>query len=162
MHEAIIERFPDWNSRPQRVQRPMVDWVALGSEYDIGHIVRLWQRVMRFHIDQLPDDESIMWQLADKLQGRRSDIVKIREAIVSIERGHMAAFREQIDWLWEFLADEHGDHRYRWCRDVGEWIRIETEQPPITDLGDARRAVKIIDNLMDVAADNVIMLREDA
>lgn len=164
MHAAIIERFPDWaTGRPQRSsQRPAADWVALGSDYDIGHIARLWQRVMRFHIDQLPDDESIMWQLADKLQGRRSDIVRIHEAIVSIKRGHMAAFREQIDWLWEFLADEHGDHRYRWCRDVGEWIRIETELPPITALEDARRAVDIIDTLMDVAADNVVFLRENA
>lgn len=142
--------------------RQAIDWRALGNEYDIGHVVRLWQRVMRFHIDQLPDDENVMRQLADKLQGRRSDIVRIQEAIVSIERGHMAAFREQIDWLWGFLADEHGDHRYRWCHDVGEWLRIETELPPITNLEDARRAVDIIDALMDVAADNVIYLREDA
>ncbi len=162
MHAATIERFPEWNSRPQRAQHQVIDWAALGSEYDIGHVVRLWQRVMRFHIDQLPDDESIMWQLADKLQGRRSEIVRIHDAVVAIDRRHMATFREALDWLWEYLADEHGDHRHRWCRDLGEWIRIETEQPPITDLEDARRAIEIIDALLDVAADNVVFLREDA
>lgn len=162
MHAANIERFPEWNSRPQRAQHQVIDWVALGSEYDINHVVRLWQRVMRFHIDQLPDDESIMWQLADKLQGRRSDIVRIQDAIVSIDSRHMAPFREALDWLWEYLADEHGDDRHRWCRDLGEWVRIETEQPPITDLEDARRAVDIIDALMDVAADNVVFIRADA
>lgn len=164
MHAAVnIERFPEWRVHPKpRKALPVADWVALGSDYDLGHVSRLWQQVMRFRLDALPDDESVMWQLADALRGRRSDIVRIQEAVVSIERGHLAAFREAIDWLWEFLADEHGDHRYRWCRDVGEWIRTETELPPITALEDARRAVDIIDALMDVAADNVVYLREDA
>ncbi|GEC34039.1 hypothetical protein N181_23250 [Sinorhizobium fredii USDA 205] len=53
---------------------------------------------MRFHVDQLPDDESAMWQLADKLQGRSSDIVKIQDAIVSIDSRHMAEFRDGIEW----------------------------------------------------------------
>lgn len=68
-----------------------------------------------------------MWQLADALHGRRSDVVRIREDLVSIDRRHLKDFRDQIDWLWEHLADEHGDQRYAWCRDVGERLRIPTE-----------------------------------
>lgn len=141
---------------------PAADWVALGSDYDLGHISRLWQRIMRFRLDALPDDESIMWQLADALRGRRSDIVRIQEAIVFIDRRHLAAFREAIDWLWDHLTEEHGDHMYRWSRDVGDYTRIETEQPAVTALEDARRAITIIDRLMDLAADNVVFLKEDA
>lgn len=164
MHAAenTIERFPTWSTRARRPAAPRVDWVSLGSEYDIAHVVRLWQLVMRFRIESLPDDESVMWQLADSLRGRRGDAVRILEGIVSIDRRHLKEFRDQLDWLWEHLADEHGDQRYAWCRDVGEWLRMPTEQPPITDLEDARRAVEIIDDLMDVAADNVVKILEDA
>lgn len=149
-----IERFPAWNTRPQRVHRPVIDWVALGSEYDIGHIVRLWQRVMRFHIDQLQDDESIMWQLADKLQDRRSDIVRIQAGDISIDRQHMADFREQIDFIWDHIADEHGEQRYAWCRDAGDYVRIQSEQAPITELEDARRVHDIIKALYGGWADS--------
>lgn len=157
-----IERFPTWASRARSVAVPRTEWVSLGSEYDIAHFARLWQLVMRFRLDDLPDDESIMWQLADKLRGRRSDIVRIQEATVSIDRRHLKGFRDQIDWLWDHLADEHGDHRYAWCRDLGDWIRIESEQPPITSLEDARRAIDIIRVLDELVADNVVKLWEDA
>ncbi|CUW87538.1 hypothetical protein [Agrobacterium genomosp. 2] len=160
--DVDIDRFPSWSTRARRPAAPRVDWVSLGSEYDIAHVVRLWQLVMRFRIESLPDDESVMWQLADGLRGRRGDAVRIREGIVSIDRRHLKEFRDAIDWLWDHLADEHGDQRYAWCRDVGQWLRMPTEQPPITNLEDARRAVEIIDDLMDVAADNVIKLWEDA
>ncbi len=164
MHAAVnIERFPEWKPHPKsRKARPVADWVALGSEYDIGHISRLWQRVMHFRLDALPDDESIMWQLADALRGRRTDAVKIREAVVSIERRHMAAFREQIDFLWNHVAEEHGEHRYAWCRDVGDYVRIKTEQPAVTELEDARKAHDIIKALYSGWADNVIYMNEDA
>lgn len=160
--DVAVERFPTWSSRARRLAAPRIDWVSLGSEYNIAHVTRLWQLVMRFRIESLPDDESFMWQLSDALRGRRGDAVRIREGIVSIDRRHLNDFRDQIDWLWEHLADEHDDHRYAWCRDVGQWLRIPTEQPPITDLEDARRAVEIIDDLMDVAADNVVKVWEDA
>ncbi|MGO7273905.1 hypothetical protein ACCT18_01205 [Rhizobium ruizarguesonis] len=162
MHAAIIERFPNWNSRPQRAQLHVTDWVSLGSEYDIGHVVRLWQLVICFRLEDLPDDESIMWQLADKLRGRRSDIVRIHEAEVGIDRRHLKDFRDQIDWLWDHLADEHGEQRYRWSQNVGDFVRMETERPPITDLEDARRAIDIITALDDLVADNVVKLWEDA
>lgn len=164
MHAAenTIERFPTWATRARQTAAPRTDWVSLGAEYDIAHVVRLWQLVMRFRIDDLPEDESVMWHLADKLRGRRSDIVRIQEADVAIDRRHLKDFRDQIDWLWDHLADEHGDHRYAWCRDVGEWIRIETEQPPITSLEDARRAIDIMGVLDELVADNVVKLWEDA
>ncbi len=158
--DVAVERFPTWSSRARRLAAPRADWVSLGSEYDIGLIVRLWQLVMRFRLESLPDDESIMWQIADALRGRRSDAVRIQEADVAIDRRHLKDFRDAIDWLWDHLADEHGDQRYSWCRDVGEWLRIPTEQPPITSLEDARRAVEIIDDLMDVA-NNVMKLLEN-
>ncbi len=157
-----IERFPTWTTRSRRAPQPRTDWISLGSEHDIAHVVRLWQLVMRFRLDQLPDDENIMWQVADKLRGRRSPFVRIRDGVIDIDRRHLRDFREAVDWLWDHLCDEHGDHRYAWCRDVGEWIRIETEQQPITDFGDARKAVEIIESIMDVAADNVIRIRETA
>lgn len=102
-----------------------------------------------------------MWQLADKLNGRRSDILRIHDAIVSIDNRHMADFREGVDWIWNFMADEHGEHRYAWCHEFGNYVRIESEQPPITNLEDARKAVEIIDILMDITADNVVFLREE-
>ena len=161
--EITIDRFPSHHYFHLR-RRPVtrVDWVSLGSEYDIAHIVRIWQLVMRFRIESLPEDESLMWQLADKLGGRRSDIVRIQDAVVSIDRRHLKDFRDQIDWLWDHLVDEHGDQRYSWCRDLGDWVRIESEQPPITDLEDARRAIDIIKALDELVADNVVKLWEDA
>jgi hypothetical protein len=164
MHAAInIERFPEWASRRRRAQRPAIDWVSLGSEYDIGHIVRLWQRVMCFHIDELPDDESVMWQLADKLQGRRSDIVKIQGAIVSIDRRHIVDFREGIDYLWDHLCEEHADDLYENHGTQGEpeWIRLKTATPPITTLEDSQRAHDIIKALYGGWVSNVAILRED-
>ncbi|MGE7368313.1 hypothetical protein ACQKKX_04480 [Neorhizobium sp. NPDC001467] len=103
-----------------------------------------------------------MWQLADVLLGRRSDIVSIREADVVIDRRHLKDFRNAIDWLWDHLVDEHGEQRYCFSRDVGDYVRIETEHPPITDLEDARRAIDIIKALDDLLADNVIKIWEDA
>jgi hypothetical protein len=153
-----IEHFPDWSSRPHRAAETKVDRVTLGSEYDISHVFRLWQRVMRYNIQDLPEDESVMWQLVDKLGGRRSDIVLIHDGIVSIDRCHMGDFRDGLDWLLDHLCDEHGDHRYAWFRDVGDWVRVETAAPPITDLEDARRAIEIIDCLTELAADNVVKL----
>lgn len=160
--DVAIDRFPTCSTRARRLAAPRVDWVSLGSEYDIGHVSRLWQQVMRFRLEDLPDDDCIMWQLADRIRGRKTERVWIRDGVVSIDRRNLKDFRDQIDWLCEHLADEHGDQRYAWCRDVGQWLRIPTEQPPITDLEDARRAVEIIDDLMDVAADNVIKMWEDA
>ncbi|MGO8024880.1 hypothetical protein [Rhizobium leguminosarum] len=164
MHAAIIERFPDWAVAAQRTQRPAIDWVALGSEYDIGHIIRLWQRVMRFHVEQIPDDESVMWQLADKLQGRRSHIVKIQEAIISIDRRHMADFRAGMDYLWDYLCEEHADDLYEahGTQDEPEWIRLETATPPITTLEDSQRAHDVIKALYGGWVSNVVVLRDDA
>lgn len=155
-----IERFPIWAVRAPAQIAQRVDWVCLGSEYDIVHIVRLWQLVMRFRIDCLPDDESIMWQLSDKLRGRRSDIVRIREADIEIDRRHLKDFRDQIDWLWDHLTDEHGEQRYQFSRDFGDFVRIESEQKSMTDLYDARRAVDIITALDELIADNVIRIGE--
>jgi len=160
--ELTIERFPTWTTRSRRAATPRTDWISLGSEHDIAHVVRLWQHVLRFRLDQLPDDEHVMWQVADKLRGRGSRVVRIRDGVLDIDRRHLHAFREAIDWLWDHLCDEHGDHRYAWCRDVGEWIRIETEVQPITDFAEARLAVEIIESIMDVAADNVVKIRETA
>ncbi|MDX0532963.1 hypothetical protein GOL26_28790 [Sinorhizobium medicae] len=160
--EFPIEKFPPHPFHLRRWPVTRVEWVSLGSEYDIAHIVRLWQLVMRFRIESLPEDENVMWQIADKLRGRRSDIVRMQEGVVSIDRRHLNDFRDQINWLWDHLVDEHGEHRYAWCRDVGDWLRIETEQPPITDLEDARRAIDIMTALNDVLVDNVVKIREDA
>lgn len=158
-----LERFPKWKPHPKpHKARSVADWVASGSAYDIGHISSLWQQIMRFRLDALPDDESVMWQPADALRGRRSDIVRIHEAVVLIERCHLAEFRESIDWLRGHLTDEHGDHIYRWSRDVGDFVQIETERPAVTGLEDARRAITIIDGLMDLAADNVVYVMEGA
>lgn len=164
MSAAInIERFPDWSSRP-RAAEPKIQWLALGSEYDIAHISRLWQRVMRFNLHELPDDESIMWQLADRLGGRRSDIVRIQDAVVSIDRRHMGDFRDGVDWLWDHLCDEHADERHV---NIGTeedpvWVRKEDELPPIINLEDAQRAIDIIDVLRELAADNVVKLWDEA
>lgn len=164
MHAAehTVERFPTWASRARQTAAPRTDWVSLGSEYDIAHVVRLWQLVMRFRIESLPDDDSVMWQIADKLKGRRSDVVRIQDAVVSIDRRHLKDFRDQIDWLWDHLVDEHGEQRYHFSRDVGDFVRIESELPPITNLEDARRAIDIIKALDDLLADNVIKMWEDA
>lgn len=160
--DVAIDRFPSWSTRARRPAAPRVDWVSLGSEYDIAHVVRLWQLVMRFRIDDLPEDESIMWQLADALRGRRGDAVRILEGEVLVDRRHLKDVRDQADWLWDHLADEHGVQRYRWSRDVGDYVRIESEQPPITTLEDARKSIAILEILDDVLADNVVEDLEDA
>jgi hypothetical protein len=159
--EHIVERFPTWSNRARHLAAPRFDWVSLGSEYDIAHLVRLWQLVMQFRIEDLPDDDSVMWQLADALRGRRSGIVLIREAEVFVERRHLKDFRDAVDWLWEHLADEHGVQRYRWSRDVGNYVRIESERQPITALEDARKAIAIIKILDDILADTVVKIWED-
>ena len=163
--EITIDRFPPHEYfHLRRRAAPRVDWVSLGSEYDIAHIVRLWQLAMRFSIESLPDDESVMWQLADKLRGRRSDTVMIREAVVSIDRRHMAAFREAMDWLWDEVCADHPEDYYEDHGTVEEpiWIRKDDAPTPMTALEDSQRAIDIIEALRDGWVDNIIKIREDA
>lgn len=157
-----IERFPTWDFIPPRAAEQKIDWVALGSEYDISRLVRLWQRVMRFRFDCLPEDESVMWQLADRLSGRRSDIVRIQEAVVSIDRRHMSDFREGMGWLWDHICEEHADELYvnKGTKKNPRFVRIKTGMPPFTTLEDAQTARAIIDALCGRWVDNVIKLRD--
>lgn len=163
--EFAIDRFPSHHYFHLRHRAaPRVDWVSLGSEYDIAHIVRLWQQVMRFRIADLPEDESIMWQLADKLGGRRSDIVRIQDAVVSIERRHMAAFREAMGWLWDEICADHPEDYYEdhGTEEEPIWIRVDDAPAAMTDLEDSQRAIEIIEALRDGWVDNVVKLWEDA
>lgn len=161
--EFAIERFPHHHFHLHRQATTRVDWVSLGSEYDISHIARLWQLVMRFRIKSLPDDESIMWQLADKLGGRRSDIVRIQEAVVYIDRRHLAAFRESMDWLWDELCADHSDDYYKphGPAEGPLWNRVEDAPTPMTALDDSQTAIEIIEALRDGWVDNVIKIRDD-
>lgn len=163
--EITIDRFPPheyFHLRRRPVTR--VDWVSLGSEYDIAHIVRLWQQVMRFRIADLPEDESIMWQLSDKLGGRRSDIVRIQDAVVSIDRRHIRDFRAAMDWLWDEICADHPEDLYEDHGTVEEpaWIRKDDAPTPMTALEDSQRAIEIIEALRDGWVDNVIKIWEDA
>ncbi|MDR6587401.1 hypothetical protein [Agrobacterium tumefaciens] len=158
--ERNIDRLPTWAVRAHAPAQPRTDWVKLGSEYDIAHISKLWQQVMRFRLEDLPNDESIMWQLADKLRGRRSDIVIIREAVVSIDRRHMRDFREAIDWLWDELCDDHQDDFCDAHTEDDEivCIRKDDAPPPMTKLEDSRTAIEIIEALRDGWVDNIVKL----
>jgi hypothetical protein len=157
-----IEKFPNWGTRRPVSRVRAADWVSLGSEYDIRHVVRLWELVMRQRLHDLPDDDSVIWQIADALNCRTSDAVVVRDGLVLVDRRHLGEFRESMDWLWNHLVDEHGDERYYWSRTTGDWLRIPSEHRPITSLEDARRAIEILDVLMDTVVDNVIRVRGDA
>jgi hypothetical protein len=162
MSEALqIDRFRTWHQRARRAARPRLDLVCLGSEYDIAHICRLWQRVMTYRIDCMPENTNILWCLSDVLtSGYRDPAVHRDSGMVSIARRHVSEFRTQIDWLWDHLCDEHADDLYELVDQ--EWQRVEGAAAPIVRLEDSQRAIEIIDALYESWADNVVKIREDA
>ncbi|MDR6663999.1 hypothetical protein [Rhizobium sp. 1399] len=165
MSAAIqIERLhnPAWNSRFRpRPSEMKLDVVRLGSEYDIAHICRVWQRVMLFKFDCLPDDLDVMWSLADVLLGNFSRPgVYVSEAVVSIDRKLIEEFRQQVDFIWDHLCEEHNDDLYELVGD--NWERIEGVRAPIVSIEDANRAHDIIMALYPSWAENVVQIRESA
>lgn len=150
-----IESFPKWDTTPA-ARRVRVDWVTVGSSYDVALMIQLWSRVMQARLWEIPDSDSVAWDLADVLlQGYRRDTVRVVDGMLQIDRRHLRELRDQADWLLGYLTDEHGDHRYVWSRDVGEYVRVSDEQP-VTDLDDARRVIPVIEGIREVAAENVI------
>lgn len=154
-----IESFPIWDTTP--APRPRrTDWVTVGSSYDVALLIQLWSRVMQSRLWEIPDSDSIAWDLADVLlQGYRRDTVRVVDGMLQIDRRHLRELRDQADWLLDYITDEHGDHRYVWCRDVGDYVRVSDEQP-VTDLDDARRVIPTIEGIREVAAENVIKFQK--
>ncbi|MBB4064027.1 hypothetical protein [Gellertiella hungarica] len=115
---------------------------------------------MQSRLWEIPDSDSIAWDLADVLlQGYRRDTVRVVDGMLQIDRRHLRELRDQADWLLDYITDEHGDHRYVWCRDVGDYVRVSDEQP-VTDLDDARRVIPTIEGIREVAAENVIKFQK--
>ncbi|MBB3520969.1 hypothetical protein [Rhizobium sp. BK456] len=167
MSAAIqIERFPVWENRFRpRPSEPKLDVVRLGSEYDIAHICRVWQRVMLFKFDCLPDDLDVMWSLADVLLGNCSRPgVYIVDAIVSIERRVLRQFLDQIDFIWDHLAYEHHEQFYEilGTEEKPIWKRRAKAPEPIISLEDSYRAHDIMEALHPSWTDNVVKIVEVA
>lgn len=94
MSALNIEKFPVWDFIQPRAAAQKIDWIQLGSEYDIAHVNRLWQRVMRFNL-QTRDDIA----LRDAVRARLS---AIENAIVEFiaEKSAEGFSLEEIDQLY--------------------------------------------------------------
>ncbi|UFS81531.1 MULTISPECIES: hypothetical protein [Rhizobium] len=168
MSPAIqIERFPTtWENRFRpRPSRPKLDVVRLGSEYDTAHICRVWQRIMRFRLDCLPEDLDVMWSLSDVLLGHCSRPgVSVFEGVVSIDSKLVKEFLDQIDFIWEHLCDEHHDRFYvnHGTKNKPKWKRRLDAPEPIVSLEDSYRAHDIMEALHPSWVDNVVKFVEAA
>lgn len=163
-----IERLPNptWTSRFRpRPSRPKLDTVRLGSEYDIAHLCRVWQRVMRFRLDCLPDDLDAMWSLSDVLLGNCSRPgVYLFEGVVSIDRKVLREFLDQIDFIWDHLAEEHHERFYvnLGTAKKSKWKRRLDAPEPIIALEVSYRAHDIMEALHPSWVDNVVKFMETA
>ncbi len=153
-----LERLPNPTRKSlfrPRPSRPKLDTVRLGSEYDIAHVCRVWQRIMRFRLDCLPDDLDVMWSLSDVLLGNcNRPGVYVFGAVVSVDRKLMNEFRQQIDFLWDHLCEEHHDDLYELVG--GNWERLEGARAPIISIEDANRAYDIVRVLYPAWAEQVV------
>ncbi|MDX1216283.1 hypothetical protein GOL99_12135 [Sinorhizobium medicae] len=172
MHAAAynIERFPAWAIRATAQSAPRIDWIQIGLEHDIRKMIDLWQRHLFRQVTTqcdllaLPDDNGVMWQLYRRLVANvlRQDLVRVRDGYVSIDKRHLGDLREGFALLAEFLEDDHPPHLHVWDDDAWDYVRIVDAPPPVVDCREARSMYAHIDRINSLAADNVVILREDA
>lgn len=152
--DIVVTRMPPAHRR---------SWVAIGSEPDIKHVMRLWGDLYRFNLSEIPENADVYWDITNKLlhNGRR-DTVRITNGTVEIDRRKLEEFREGCDWLFDMLAEEHSEERYEYFAHLKDWVRCDDAPQPITELEDARRAIDVLDAIFEIAADNVIRVSDRA
>ncbi|WP_162237988.1 hypothetical protein [Rhizobium sp. Leaf321] len=117
--------------------------------------------MFRFNLSEIPEDRDIYWDLINViLQGARRGTVRVTNHVVEIDRRKLKELRDGLDWLADMLADEHGDDHYEWTAFLDDWTRKDDAPQQITELNDARRALIIIEDILDIAADNVVRLAD--
>ncbi|KQQ72451.1 hypothetical protein ASF70_13045 [Rhizobium sp. Leaf321] len=133
----------------------------IGSAPDLRHLMRQWEVMFRFNLSEIPEDRDIYWDLINViLQGARRGTVRVTNHVVEIDRRKLKELRDGLDWLADMLADEHGDDHYEWTAFLDDWTRKDDAPQQITELNDARRALIIIEDILDIAADNVVRLAD--
>ena len=145
--DVIVTRMP---SAHQRV------WVTIGSEADIKHLMKTWEGVYRFRLEDIPENRDVYWCLTNVMfHKQRRDTIRITEGVVQVDRRRLKELRDGVDWLFDHLAEEHHEDRYEWFDHIKGWVRCDDAPQPLTDLEDARRCITTIDTILDVTADNV-------
>ncbi|KQQ72400.1 hypothetical protein ASF70_12765 [Rhizobium sp. Leaf321] len=150
--DIVVTRIPQPFSR---------SWVAVGSAPDMRHLLRTWELMLRFNFQDIPENGDIYWDLLNVLvQHSRRGTVRVTEMTVEIDRRKLKQLRDGLDWFYTMVADEHADDHYEWTAFLNHWTRKDDAPQPITELDDARRALIIIDSIMDITADNVVRLAD--
>lgn len=133
-----IESFPAWDTTPVR-RSPRIDWVTVGPLHEIALLMQLWSRILQYRLHDTPESDCIAWDLTDVLlQGYDRDTVRINDGMIQIDRRQLAELRDQAEWLYDALSDEHADD-----------VLPDVQQ--VTDYDDACRVVPVIESIRDIA-----------
>ncbi|WP_428427295.1 hypothetical protein [Pararhizobium sp.] len=136
-------------------------WVTIGSEADIKHLMKTWDGVYRFQIQDIPENSDVYWCLTNVLfHSQRRDTIRINNGAVQVDRRRLKELRDGVDWFFDLLAEEHHPDRYEWFDHIKDWVRCDDAPQPLTELEDARRCIVTIDAIFEVTADNVIRLSD--
>lgn len=150
--DIVVTRLPPAHAR---------SWVAIGSEIDIRHMLKTWDVVLRFHLEALPENMDVYWDLVNKLiQGHRRDTVRITNGVVELDRRRLKELRDGVDWLADYLCDEHQADYLEFVPHINLYVRRDDAPQNITERDDAHWAVNVCDNIMDITADNVVRLSD--
>ncbi len=136
----IYENFPIWDT-PDATRRPAKRrWIPVLNSYDFDHLTQVWERICRVHFDQHFEEINVLGD---------PENYRVRGGIAYISDRHVRRLRTQIEFMNDYLRDEHSADRYEFSRSAGDYVRIPSTHRPQVDFDDAKRANEIIKNMQD-------------
>ncbi|TBA24748.1 hypothetical protein [Rhizobium ruizarguesonis] len=136
-------------------------WHPIGDAAGVRRIFRVWHLLMmRRHLAELPDDGHPYWSLQEILAGGQDHRAKMLRQpgaaydVVAVDLGRLRELCESLEWLYDALKD---DHEGKYSKVDGHWVVLdEVDDPPCTDLGEAKRACESIAAILDAAYERFV------
>lgn len=147
-----------------RVAPTRQTWHPIGDAAGVRRIMRLWDvLLMRRHLAELPDDGNPYWSLCEVLSGGRDHRAKLLRQpgaafdLVAVDMARLRELTESLDWLYDAIKD---DHEGKYTKVDGRWVVLDdVDDPPRTDLREAKAACESIAAILEAAYD--VLVRED-
>jgi hypothetical protein len=119
---------------------------------------------MRRHLAELPDDGNPYWSLQEILTGGRDHRAKLLRqpgaafTVVAVDLARLRELTTSLEWLYDALRD---DHENKYEKVDSRWVVLDdVDDPPCTDLREAKTACESIAAILDTAYE--VLVREDA
>lgn len=131
-------------------------WHPIGDACSVRRILRLWETLLRRrHLAELPDDGHPYWSMIEILRGgedHRARLLRQPGAaydVVAIDLWRLKELCESFKWLYGALRE---DHAGKYERLDGYWVvRHDVEEPPCTDIHEARAARRSLGDMIEAA-----------